>query len=368
MHNKFINLLLIILLSHVIISCQTNTEVNHKTKTEGKNTHTEAKLENHKIKAMVILPLSGSNKNIGDTMLKSIQMAIEDCNNDKIEIDIIDSGSPGYNPINIINRAKLNNTNIILGPLFYEQAKLLNKLTKDSGIPIISYSNNISLSDEGALILGYTPEEQINFLIKHLHNDNIDTIYLLAPNNSYGETILKALRRVSNESLIKIAKIESYNDADNFKLALKNIIEDYTKTSSSNNAILVAEGGDKINLVAQTISNFKHNNFNILGLDQWDGGYIENMPKNARVLHIKIHKNNYFANKYYNLFGSKPSLISALAYDSIVILNKLSYKNNYTEESILEEPRYNGAEGSFRFDQNGFAIHDLSVGTYNNID
>ena len=39
-----------------------------------------------KIKIGLLVPITGENKNLGDLIIKSTRMALEDINNDKIEI------------------------------------------------------------------------------------------------------------------------------------------------------------------------------------------------------------------------------------------------------------------------------------------
>ena len=93
-----------------------------------------------KIKIGLIVPLSGENSIIGDKIIKSIRMAVNKINDEKIEIIPKDTKS---NPIDALKASKelyKDGIRIIIGPVFNESTKYLDDL-KD--VTFISFTNKL---------------------------------------------------------------------------------------------------------------------------------------------------------------------------------------------------------------------------------
>ena len=83
---------------------------------------------NEKIKIGLLIPLTGENSEIGESIINSVGLAINKINNSSIEIIPKDTGS---NPDMALDAAiKLSNlgVKIIIGPVFNESLAYLNKV------------------------------------------------------------------------------------------------------------------------------------------------------------------------------------------------------------------------------------------------
>ena len=93
-----------------------------------------------KIKIGLIVPLSGENSAIGEKIIKSIRMAVNKIDDEKIEILPRDTKSNPINALKVSKELYQEGVRIILGPVFNESNKYLDDL-KD--VIFISFTNKL---------------------------------------------------------------------------------------------------------------------------------------------------------------------------------------------------------------------------------
>ena len=96
-----------------------------------------------KIKIGLIVPLSGENSAIGEKIIKSIRMAVNKIDDEKIEILPRDTKSNPINALKVSKELYQEGVRIIIGPVFNESNKYLDDL-----IANIKDNNNLSLYEE----------------------------------------------------------------------------------------------------------------------------------------------------------------------------------------------------------------------------
>ena len=79
-----------------------------------------------KIKIGLLIPITGDNKNLGELIIKSTRMAIQDINNNKIEIYPKDTGSSPEQTLQSAIQLKDLGIKIVIGPIFYKNLIYLN--------------------------------------------------------------------------------------------------------------------------------------------------------------------------------------------------------------------------------------------------
>ena len=98
----------------------------------------ENNLENEKVlKIGALLPLSGKYQDVGESFLKSIQLALFDISNENIRIYPKDSKGNALDSYKAAKEFEELGIKIIIGPIFYES---LEKLDKINNITFISLS------------------------------------------------------------------------------------------------------------------------------------------------------------------------------------------------------------------------------------
>ena len=82
-------------------------------------------LASEKIKIGLIVPLSGENLIIGEKIIKSMRMAINKINDDRIEIIPKDTKSNPIDALKVSKELYKKGVKIVIGPVFNESTKYL---------------------------------------------------------------------------------------------------------------------------------------------------------------------------------------------------------------------------------------------------
>ena len=99
----------------------------------------ENKLENSNVlKIGVLLPLSGEFKDLGESFLKAIQLALYDISNEKIKIYPKDSKANAAETYKAAKEFQKLGIKVVIGPIFNES---LEKLGEINNIIFISFTN-----------------------------------------------------------------------------------------------------------------------------------------------------------------------------------------------------------------------------------
>ena len=98
-----------------------------------------ANADEDKIKIGLFIPISVDNKNLGRLIIKSTRMALQDINNEKIEIYPKDTASSPEQTLQSAIQLKKQGIKIVIGPIFY---KNLIYLSDVQDLTFLSLTNN----------------------------------------------------------------------------------------------------------------------------------------------------------------------------------------------------------------------------------
>ena len=118
-----------------------------------------------KIKIGLLVPITGENKSLGDLIIKSTRMALEDINNDKIEIYPKDTGSDPEQTLQSAIQLKNLGIKIIIGPIFF---KSLNNLNNVQDVLFLSLTNKTEDLPSNVISSGVNATSQLNLSLIHI--------------------------------------------------------------------------------------------------------------------------------------------------------------------------------------------------------
>ena len=98
-------------------------------------------LSNDQIKIGLVIPLSGEDKELGETILKSVQLAVNDIDDNKILIIPKDNLNDPDETLKVSNELYNQGVKIIIGPIFKKNTVRLNELNND--LIFLSFTNKI---------------------------------------------------------------------------------------------------------------------------------------------------------------------------------------------------------------------------------
>lgn len=357
-----------------------------------------------KLPVAVILPLSGKNAKIGQSMLNAINMSLFDNDqNNSVELSIFDDKSNEYSSKKIMDEIISKNIKLVIGPIFTNTIEAIAGIAAANDITLLSFSNNSSLANKkGVFLAGFAPEQEIDRITSYLIENGHTNFAVIAPNNQYGIRIAGTLRETADIKDANFISSQFYIDGttDFSKTAATSLnsfiisknIQDYQddlniikdkgereakrqKIISNNklypDTILITESSNKVFDIAKEIqkNNVEGRDIKIIGTGYWNKDEILIDP----VLNGAIFPapdNQYFSkfkDRYLQTYNEDPTRISSIAYDItafVIDLTKELKGNKPTANSIVNyngKKGYNGIDGTFRFLPNGMIERNLAI-------
>ena len=165
---------------------------------------------NNKIKIGLLVPLTGKNAEIGQSIINSTRLAINRIDNSLIEIVPKDTGSDPNITLRSAKELSKLGIKIIIGPVFNKNLEYLDELKE---ITFLSFTNKSSTNSKNIINAGINASSQFRAIKKFTEQNEIKKTIFLIPNVTYKNEIDKAI----SNSKIKIIKEHTY-DTDPTKL------------------------------------------------------------------------------------------------------------------------------------------------------
>ena len=142
--------------------------------------------ENSKIlKVGLLAPLSGPYSEIGNSLLNSLQLALEEINDKNVIIVPRDSGFNNEDKLSLaINDMKAVGVKIIIGPTTFEEFE---QVQKYNNMIFISPSNINPEFSNNIISIGVSLESQLTALMKFIKKQNKKKTIIMYPKNQYME-------------------------------------------------------------------------------------------------------------------------------------------------------------------------------------
>ena len=339
---------------------------------------------NEKIRIGLLVPLTGENSQIGDSIIKSVRLAINKINNPSIEIIPKDTRS---NPEITLEAAKeLANAGvkIIIGPVFNESLIYLDKLNEITFLALTNKNNNFS---KNIINAGINATSQLNAIDKFIKLNKIEKTIFLTPDVSFKNEIKEAI----SNSKIKILENYIY-DTDPTKLTqqiekitryevrkqnLEDEIVRLEKSDQANKEGLI-EGLKKrdtlgsVNFDSVVISDFDESLKSVttsllytdvspkekyfITLNQWFDESLLKETSTQPLYFPSANKSNYdeFSSEYYEKYNQYPNQLSFLSYDLVGLVYYLILQNNsiIDKNMFSKKTLFKGKVGIFEIKDN----------------
>ena len=343
-----------------------------------------ALLANDKIKVGLLVPLTGKNSEIGQSIIKSARLAINKINNTSIEIIPKDTQS---NPETTLRAAKeLANSGIkiVIGPVFNESLIYLDELSELTFLALTNKNDNFS---KNIINAGINATSQLNAIKKFIKLNEIKKTIFLTPDVSFKNEIEKAISNskikilenyVYNTDPTKLTKqIEKITHYGVRKQNLEDEINRLEKSEQNNKERLIERlkkrdtlGGVKFDSVV--ISDFDESLKSVttsllytdispkdkyfITLNQW---FDESLLKEISLQPLyfpSANKSNYdeFSNEYFEKYNQYPNQLSFLSYDLVGLVYYLILQNNSVVDKKMFKKKnlFKGKVGIFEIKNN----------------
>ena len=343
----------------------------------------------------VMLPLTGANANIGKTIRTSIEIATLENNSDNISVSFYDT-VPDIN--NTITDVLTNSPDIIIGPLFAKDAKMLRDAKPDL-LPVLSFTSDTDAVGNGVMTMALMPTNSVEEIVKQIKTDDIKNFIIIAPDNKSGHMMAGIAQTASEIYEMPLIGIFFYTEKDSDSIKntalsasmytartaahtrIRQIIsdvltnEELTPIEKSNlntqltklektetvgnvpyDAILFLGNGDDTKAIASFLRyyNVTSRDAAFYGTTMWEGSDIASDYTLNGAKYVTLPEtNSAFSEIYEKTIGSQPNRLSSFGYDATnAAINMLRTKKSKADY-LLSPSGYIGTDGLFRLMPNG---------------
>ena len=139
----------------------------------------------------LLLPLSGPNADVGQSMLKAAQLSFAQPGSP--ELDARDTrGTPG-GAAQAARDALAAGDTLVLGPLTSPETLAVAPLTRAANIPMLAFTSDATVAQPGVWPLGITPAQQVRRLVAAAQADNRTRIAAVLPQGAFGDAMATGL-------------------------------------------------------------------------------------------------------------------------------------------------------------------------------
>ena len=290
--------------------------------------------------------------------------------NPNIELLYFDTAG-GDKVIEAANSAISSDVDVIIGPLFSDSVKAIKPLFNELDIPILSFSNNIDVAEEGVWVLGYLPEQQIDQLVDFAVARRKQNFGILSSSSQLGNKITKAAVNklaeygLSPRTVMTITNIEDMdqnellNEIKMFAQYIDTEKDPLTLPPPVFDTVLIAGDTSFILQVAPILSYYDlgPDRALFIGIDRWNIPKMLNEPslQNA-ILTLPTRPADEKFNKVWDSeFKIDSNDLARISFDATALVIATANINSDASlsERLVGQPGFIGFSGQFKMSKTG---------------
>ena len=309
------------------------------------------------LKIGVLAPFTGEFKDIGKSVLYSVNLALNDIGDESIKVYPKDSGSKKEKILKACEEFRNEGIKVVIGPI---DSTFLTELNKFEDLIFLSLSNIDSNFKNNVIMMGINLESQLITIKKFIEKRDKNKTVILYPNNIYAKYVEKNLSKINfkNKKLFKysedpktltsqIEKLTNYkqrkinletrikklekSDLNKDLKELNNLKQKHTlgKVNFDNIIIIDFGSGLKSVLTSLAYTDVLEKDVLILTTNQWFDDTILGETSLTNFYFPSINYGNLkeYKKKFFSFYEYKPNEITILSYDSVGLIYYLWKKN-----------------------------------------
>tara|TARA_Y100000389_G_C17430252_1_gene502136 strand:- start:642 stop:1793 length:1152 start_codon:yes stop_codon:yes gene_type:complete len=339
---------------------------------------------NEKIKIGLLVPMSGQNKEIGQSIIKSTRLAVNKIDNSLIEIIPKDTKSNPEITLRSAKEFQEMGIKIVIGPIYQKNLLYLDEI-KD--IKFLSLTNKINDNPSNVISAGINANSQLLAIKKFIEINEIKKTIFLTPNVEYKSEIKKGI----SSSKIKIFKNYTYDSEPTkltkqiekitkYRIRKQNLEDEIKRLENSDenqkeklinrlkkrdtlgkvkfDSLIIADFDESLKSVTTSLlyTDIYPKEKYFITFNQW---FDESLLKETHIQPIyfpSINKKNFeqFSREYEKKFSQYPNQLSFLSFDLVGLIYYLILQNNFevNDKLFVKKNKFKGKIGIFDIKNN----------------
>mgnify|MGYP001310158040 FL=1 len=337
-----------------------------------------------KIKIGLLVPITGSNKEIGESLIKAVRLAVKDIDSDLIEIIPKDTNTNPEKTLKSAIELKEEGIKIVIGPVFYKSLLYLDKI---QDLTFLSLTNRTLDLPLNVISAGINSTSQFNTIKKFIKIKKIKKTLFLTPMQDFEFEINEGIKK----SKIKVFKEHVYNSAPTkltrqieeitkYKIRKQNLEDEINRVKNSNDpnkekkikkleqryslgglnfdAVMVSDFNESLKSVFTSLlyTDVSPKKKYFITLNQWFDMSLQSEMDIQPLYYPSINRKNFenFKEKFFKEFSVYPSHLSLLSYDLVGLVYYLSLKTDLSnlEKIFKNKNSFKGKIGIFDIKNN----------------
>ncbi len=365
------------------------------------------------VRVGLLLPMSGPNADLGQSLLQAAQMAMFDLGYPSFEILPKDTKGTQNGARAAAEDAVRDGAELLIGPVFSEAVRGAAPVANRYDVNMLAFSTDWTLVGKNTYIMGFLPFAQVNRIVSYAAGQGLNRIGVVVPDTPYGRAVLDSYKMASrqwpletvetlkflpfdqnlDEELRAFSRYDARKKADDLRMEnVANHAESEDVSSMLDpafmpyDAVLMAVGGNQARTIAGSLSYYDLPPRYVRRL----GTGLMDDPSLALESALdgtffaapspRLHKD--FEQRYAGVYGEVPPRLASLAYDatSLAVLlarttetsrserteqagffARYAASSPFSDRALTSPNGFAGIDGIFRFRPDGLIERGLAV-------
>ena len=343
----------------LLAGCQTGRQQPRLPEAGTRPVRPVAPVERPRNLVAVIVPTSGSDGAIGQSIANAAKLALADSGDQTLRLTVYDSAAAG-GAAAAAQRAIGDGNRLILGPLLAEDVRAAAPIARRAEVPVVAFSNDEGVAGSGVYIMGFTPDQSIDRVVAHARSSGRGNFAALVPSGLYGQRASQAMRAAVRQWGGRMTVVEQYDRSPASIRAAAGRL----RAKGSFDAVLIGDAGRMAALAAPALSRTAK----LMGTELWASDKTLGTTvalRGAWYAAAPDARFNQLSGRYRTRYGRSPYRLASLGYDAVLLAVR-SAKNwpvgkPFPARGLTDKDGFSGVDGNFRFGRNGIAERLLEV-------
>ena len=327
---------------------------------------------------IALLTPSGSGQASDELLARSLEnaarMAISDLGGTQIDLRVYGTAGQPAQAAAMASKAVAEGAQIILGPVFAQEANAAGLAVAASGVNVLAFSNNTDIAGNNVFVLGPTFDNTAARLAAFSVRQGKANIMIVHDKNTAGELGRAAIQRGVSIAGGTVVATGSYEFSQNGVVSAAPVIAANARSAGAQAIFMTADTAGALPLISQLLADngMGPSVTQFIGLTRWDipaatlalpgvqGGWFA-MPDPALYAQYQA--------RYQASFSEPPHPISGLAYDGVAAIGALlrnAGPGPIRAASLIQGAGFVGVNGIFRLRADGTNERGLAIAQIQN--
>ncbi len=309
----------------------------------------------------LLVPMSGDNGAVGNSIANATTMALLDTNASNLRITTYDTAQGARAAA---RKAVADGNKLILGPLMANNVPSVLAEARPADIPLISYSNDISVAGPDVFVMGHIPSQSIERTVEFARGRGANNFAVIAPEGSYGDTASTAISGAVRKFGGTVVATETYARGNTSIVSAAQRL----KQRGGFDTVLIADGARLAALAAAELRPAGNGTTQLVGTELLSGeAGVTRTSAMRGLLFSAVSDGRFkrFSDSYKERFGGQPYRISTLGYDSVLLTLRVARDwqigSTFPIRQLRSDDGFLGLDGAFRFNRRGLIERAMEV-------